>query len=152
MSQAQPPDDAQPLGADPNAPNDVLRAKRVLIVEDNPFVALALEELLVERGLIVATVARTVPAALAAASALEFDVALLDVNIGGEKTTAVADILTRRAAPFIFATGYGRAGLPEGYVDHAVVEKPFYGEEILNALRDAIVSYITHEKDVKTEP
>jgi CheY-like chemotaxis protein len=139
MSQAKPSETADPTdGAEAAAAEEPMRGRRVFVVEDNPYIALALEEILVEREVIVAAIARTLPEALAAVQALEFDVALLDVNIGGEKTTAVADTLLARGKPFVFATGYGRAGLPERYADHALIEKPFYIEELLTALRDAL--------------
>lgn len=124
----------------------------MLVVEDNPFIALALEEILTERELIVVGVARTLDQALTAAKTLEFDVALLDVNIGGEKTTGVADALKARDAPFVFATGYGRAGLPEGYAEHALIEKPFYIDEILNALRAAIAVQAPGKTATRSSP
>ncbi len=113
---------------------EILVGKRILIVEDDPFITLALEEMLAEQGLVILAAARTVAAALRHA-AEELDIALLDVNIGEDKIDPVADALAQRGVPFVFTTGCGRAGLPETHLDHAVVEKPFYIEEILAALR-----------------
>jgi DNA-binding response OmpR family regulator len=111
-----------------------------LIVEDNPYIALALEEMLIEQGLAIAGVASTIEQALCLAASGQIDLALLDVNIGERKIDPVAETLTQRGKPFIFTTGCGRAGLPEAFLDRPIVEKPFYIEEILQTLRSALAS------------
>ncbi len=123
-----------------SADADALAGKRILIVEDDPFITLALEEMLAEHGLVVSASARTVASALRHAMAEGVDIALLDVNIGHEKIDPVADALAQRGVPFVFTTGCGRAGLPEGHLDHAVVEKPFYIDEIVAALRAELLA------------
>ena len=117
-----------------------LQGLRILIVEDNPYIAIALEEMLHEQGLLIAGVASTIERALLLATGEALDLALLDVNIGDRKIDPVAEALTRRGTPFIFTTGCGRAGLPEAFVNSPVVEKPFYIEEILQTLRSALAS------------
>ena len=115
-----------------------LQGLRILIVEDNPYIAIALEEMLGEQGLVIAGVAGALDDALLLAASASLDVALLDVNIGDRRIDPVAEALVARGKPFVFTTGYGRAGLPEAFVDRPVVEKPFYIEEILDALRSAL--------------
>lgn len=112
--------------------------RRLLIVEDDPYIALALEETLSEFGLIIAGMARSLDEAVRLSRGDGVDLALLDVNIGHEKIDPVADALAARGCPFIFTTGCGRAGLPEAHLEHAMVEKPFYVEEILAALRSEL--------------
>ena len=68
----------------------------------------------------------------------DLDIALLDVNIGHDTIDPVADAVAARSLPFVFTTGHGRAGLPEAYRDRAIVEKPFYVDEILRALREEL--------------
>jgi CheY-like chemotaxis protein len=114
-----------------------LAGLRVLIVEDNPFIALAVEEMLAEQGVLIGGVASTLEGALRFIKAAPYDLALLDVNIGERKIDPVAEALTLLGTPFVFTTGCGRAGLPEAFRDRPVVEKPFYFEEILESLRDA---------------
>jgi DNA-binding response OmpR family regulator len=128
-SSAAPSDDSQRAG-------DPLLGRRLLIVEDDPYIALALEETLSEFGLIIAGMARSVEEAVRLSREDGVELALLDVNIGHEKIDPVADALAARGCPFIFTTGCGRAGLPEAHLEHAMVEKPFYVEEILSALRN----------------
>jgi CheY-like chemotaxis protein len=122
----------------PQRPSDPLLGGRVLLVEDDPYILLALEEMLTDFGLVVAASARTLPQALRLATTVAFDIALLDVNIGQDRIDPIADVIFARDIPFIFTTGYGRAGLPEAYPEQAIVEKPFYVEEILRALREAL--------------
>lgn len=110
--------------------------RRILIVEDDPYITLALEETLTDFGLVVVGAARNIAQALRLAQTASFDLALLDVNIGDEQIDPVADALAARGMPFIFTTGCGRAGLPEAHLERAVIEKPFYVEEILKALRE----------------
>jgi DNA-binding response OmpR family regulator len=120
------------------APGDPLPGRRVLIVEDDPYITLALEDTLTDFGMIVAGAARTVADALRLAESASFDLALLDVNIGHDRIDPVADVIHARGIPFVFTTGCGRAGLPEAYLQQAIIEKPFYVEEILRALRDEL--------------
>jgi DNA-binding response OmpR family regulator len=119
-------------------PGDPLPGRRVLIVEDDPYITLALEDTLTDFGMIVAGAARTVVDALRLAESASFDLALLDVNIGHDRIDPVADVIHARGIPFVFTTGCGRAGLPEAYLQQAIIEKPFYVEEILRALRDEL--------------
>lgn len=128
----------------PQRPSDPLLGRRVLIVEDDPFITLALEETLTELGLIVAGSARSVPQAIRLSQTVAFDVALLDVNIGHDRIDPVADIIAARRIPFVFTTGCGRAGLPEAHLQRAIVEKPFYVEEILRTLRQELTNDESH--------
>lgn len=122
------------------APDDPLSGRRILIVEDDPYITLALEDTLTDFGMIVAGTARNLAEALRLAEAASFDLALLDVNIGQDKIDPVADAIHARGIPFVFTTGCGRAGLPEAYLEQAIIEKPFYVEEILNALRGELIA------------
>src|SRR5512136_1341696 len=122
----------------PQRPSDPLLGRRVLIVEDDPYITLALEETLADFGLSVVGAARNVKQALKLIQTTAFDLALLDVNIGDEKIDPVADALSARGLPFIFTTGCGRAGLPEAYLERAIIEKPFYVDEIIGALRQEL--------------
>jgi DNA-binding NtrC family response regulator len=130
-------------GASPDAaqaPGDPLPGRRVLIVEDDPYITLALEDTLTDFGMIIAGAARNLADALRLAQSASFDLALLDVNIGRDQIDPVADIIHARGIPFVFTTGCGRAGLPEAYVAQAIIEKPFYVDEILQTLRDELIN------------
>jgi two-component SAPR family response regulator len=53
-----------------------------------------------------------------------FDLAILDINIGGYGVDPVADVIERRGLPFFFITGYGTAHLPSLFRRRPVLEKP----------------------------
>ena len=81
------------------------RRLRVLIVEDEMLVAMNVEDMLLGLGHEVAGIAGRLGPALALAKEGEFDVAMLDVNLAGEPSFAVADMLKSRGIPYLFATG-----------------------------------------------
>ena len=86
--------------------------QRILIVEDEPFITLALEAMLLELGFGVAGSAAQVSAALELIGRERIDGAILDVNLGSQRIDPVADILAARRCPFFFTTGYGISGTP----------------------------------------
>ena len=102
-----------------------LVGKRVLVVEDELLVAMLVEEMLVDAGCVVVGPFARVAEAVAAARGTEVDVALLDVNVAGEKVFPVAYELERRGVPFLFVTGYGQAALPHDRPDWEAQSKPF---------------------------
>jgi CheY-like chemotaxis protein len=108
--------------------------QRVLVVEDEMLLGILLEGMLTELGLEVATIAPRVSNALAAVESEIFDLAILDVRLHGESVGPVADALAAKGLPFIFATGYGRNGLPEAYRSKPVLEKPFSQNDLQRAL------------------
>ena len=112
---------------------------RVLVVEDEAMVAMLLEDLLAEMGCTVAAVASRIEAALTAARTLEYDIAILDVNLDGSETYPVADVVAARKLGRVFVTGYGRAGLREGYGHVPVLTKPFR-EADLRAILEATLA------------
>jgi hypothetical protein len=63
-------------------------------------------------------------ACLELAGAEQLDGAVLDINLGDERSFPVAQILIGRAVPFLFATGYGRPGLEAPFHQAPVLSKP----------------------------
>ena len=110
---------------------------RVLIVEDEGMVSMLLEDMLFELGHTVAGLAPRLAVARALAEKIEADLAILDVNLDGEASYPVAEILTTRGVPFIFATGYGATGLQEGWRRAPVLSKPFQIRELAAAIARA---------------
>lgn len=108
-----------------------LAGLRVLVVEDEPIVAMCLEDILIDMGCTVVGPASTLAHGLALATAEALDVAILDINLGATVTSApIAEALAARSIPTIFATGYGYRAT--GIADGAVVAKP-YGEQAIRA-------------------
>ena len=110
----------------------------VLIVEDEALVAMLLEDLLHELGCHVVEIASRVETALTSILVRIFDVAILDVNLKGETSYPVADVLELRKVPFLFATGYGTEAIPEKYRQRVVLQKPFKKQELEEALLRAL--------------
>jgi CheY-like chemotaxis protein len=108
----------------------LLSGRRILVVEDEMMVLLAIEDMLTDLGCEAVAAAATVDQALALIDAQGFDAAMLDVNLNGRKSYPVADVLTRRGVPFAFATGYGDHGRDGHYSDRPVLRKPFRQSEL----------------------
>lgn len=108
--------------------------KRVLVVEDEPVVAMCLEDILDGLGCITIGPASRLAEGLALALAGGLDAAILDINLGGERSTAIAEALRGQAIPFAFASGYGAC--PEGFENCTLlIEKPYRDAEVLATLR-----------------
>lgn len=115
------------------------RPLRILIVEDEMLVAMNIEDMLLDLGHEVAGLASRLEPALSLASEAQFDLAMLDVNLAGQTSFPVAEILVRRGIPFLFATGYGIKGIAEEYRSYPVLQKPFRARDLEQALRQAVV-------------
>ncbi|MGQ0445191.1 MAG: response regulator [Beijerinckiaceae bacterium] len=111
------------------------RKQRILIVEDEPFITLALEAMLLELGFEVAGSAAQLSVARELLGREHIDGAILDVNLGSQKIDPVADILAARACPFFFTTGYGISGIPARHAGRAVLQKPFGWEQLCSLVR-----------------
>jgi len=107
---------------------------RILVVEDESLIRMLLEDMLADLGHEVAATAASVGAAKQLASTGAFDAAILDVNLEGQEVFPVAEILAGRGLPFIFASGYGHAALPEPFRDRPTLQKPFQAAQLEAAL------------------
>jgi CheY-like chemotaxis protein len=114
------------------------RRLRILVVEDEMLVAMNIEDMLLELGHEVAGLASRLGPALALAGESRFDAAMIDVNLAGEPSFPVADLLIERGIPFLFATGYGRQGIDERYRDHPMLQKPFRAKDLEKALGEIV--------------
>lgn len=115
----------------------VLSGLSVLIVEDNPVLMLDTETALVELGCDVAGVAGRLADARELIRAVPFDLAVLDVNIQGEKIDPVAESIARSGRPIVFVTGYGAAGVPL-HIPGPVIERPYARSTLERALLEAM--------------
>lgn len=110
---------------------------RILIVEDESIVAMMIEDFVADLGHELAGTAGRLDQALKLAQNAEADIAVVDVNLNGQHTYPVAEALKARGVPFIFATGYGAAGLDDAWKHYPVLQKPFQMEELAAAIRQA---------------
>jgi len=102
----------------------VTRAASILLVEDEALIRMALAAMVEELGHRVVLEAGTIEDAGVSAMTGVFDLAILDINIGGYGIDPVADIIEKRGLPFFFVTGYGTAHLPSLFRRRPVLEKP----------------------------
>jgi CheY-like chemotaxis protein len=111
---------------------------KVLLVEDEALVAMLVEDALAALQCEVIGSASRLGNARALAERDGFDLAILDLNLGGEPIYPVAEVLARREIPFVFLTGYGAAGVAEPFRDRPVLQKPFHLEELRELLARAV--------------
>ena len=98
---------------------------RVLIVEDEPLIAMLVQEWLEELNCQTIGPASSVSGALDLIDGIQIDGAILDVSLGKEESFPIADELKKRSVPFAFATGYGIDSLQPRFSDAVVLAKPF---------------------------
>jgi DNA-binding response OmpR family regulator len=110
----------------------------VFLVEDEVMIRMMVADMLEELGYSIAAEAGEINAALKLAQSVEFDLAILDVNVNGKVISPVADVIAGRNRPFIFATGYGSSGLPAEYRDRPALQKPFQIETLGRAIELAL--------------
>ena len=84
------------------APAQSICGRRILVVEDEVFIAEDLKRILEENGAVVLGPSMTVAGAMKLATSELLDAAILDVGLRGEDVTAVAAVLASRAIPFVF--------------------------------------------------
>lgn len=125
--------------AEPQAVSNLLRGKRVLLVEDSLIIALDAEDLLDRLG---AKSVNTESSAVGAIAAIETerpDVAILDINLGDHDSVPIANRLDELQVPFIFATGYGeQSQLPDRHRPRPVLQKPYTLASLSRRLGDLL--------------
>lgn len=121
-------------------PTASIAGLRLLLVEDEALVAMMLEDQLADLGCVVVGVAANVAEGLAVIEdhAPELDGAVLDINLGGEKVYPVAEELAGRGIPFIFSTGYGRAGIEPDFAQTPMLAKPYGQGALAQMLSDVV--------------
>ncbi len=102
-----------------------LSGRRVLIVEDEYYIADDVRRMLDAAGADVVGPCATFDQAIAAVEENGFDCAILDLNLHGRSTEGVADRLIEQGKPFAIATGYGSSAVPERLQQVPRIEKPF---------------------------
>ena len=113
-------------------------SRSVLIVEDEPLIAMMLEDFLDTLGHKVAGTVETVEEAMAKVDAGGFEVAILDVQLkNGERVWPVADRLAAEGKPFVLATGGHVEPPPPEHASVPILAKPYTIDAIDPALAAA---------------
>lgn len=111
-----------------------LSGRRALVVEDEMMVLMNIEYMLADMGCATIFAASTVETALAIVATENVDFAILDVNLEGRPSYAVADALVPRDIPFVFSTGYSDNRIEAQYADRPIVKKPYSEDDLAAAL------------------
>lgn len=120
---------------------------RILVVEDEGLLALAIKQMLTDFGYdVIGPAPNTRKALTLLATEEAIDGALLDVNLGNERVDCVAEALAAASIPFIFTTGYSAASaLPLAFRDRPRLNKPYMPEN----LRRALIQMLTGPEDAR---
>lgn len=111
---------------------------RVLVAEDEFLLGIQLEDDLRTAGCSIVGPFSTLEKATLAARRERFDLAVLDINLNGDRVYPLADELWARGVPFIFLSGYLPADLPERFRKSPQIAKPHDPRALIKAIRAAV--------------
>lgn len=123
----------------------LLSGRRILVVEDEMLVLMNIEMSLEDLGCTAIHSAASVANALMLLAEHRFDAAIIDVNLGKEKSYPVADMLMQRGIPFAFSTGYNDHGDRSDLHDRPVLKKPYLSAELV-----AVCEQLMADKPIPT--
>jgi DNA-binding response OmpR family regulator len=111
-------------------------APDILLVEDEPLIAMYIEDALTRSGFTVSGPFETVAHGSAAARRFSGAAALVDLMLHGDDATIVTEILASRNIPFAVMTGRDEVGALSAAVSAPVLKKPFLIGDLLGTIRD----------------
>ena len=137
------------IGGKLSKPGPATAKPRILIVEDEPLVAMMLSSFLDQLSCTAVGPCATPFEALSLLRESTVDAALLDVNLGGETVYPVADALARIQVPFAFLTGYGGESIEPRFTNVPRLEKPVGLEQLSATVRALSAAAPVREKPAK---
>src|SRR3954462_7387826 len=111
-----------------------LRGRRILVIEDSPVVAPFTVDILAELGCEVVGPAPNMALAREMVDGGDFDGALLDVHIRGERVFPLCELLSAKGVPFVLTSGYADWTMPEKWDGRPRLQKPYTIEQVEEAL------------------
>lgn len=115
--------------------------RRILVVEDEALIAAQIEQVLAEAGFEVIGPAAHLGQAFEEIYRTAPDAALLDINLAGESSLPVAELLRTKEVPYAFCSGYGEtAALPDTLRDVPLIVKPFDSSDLVQLVRQLVHS------------
>lgn len=124
--------------ASASPPSSMPTGLRAFVVEDETLVSMLLEDLLEELGCTVVGTAAQVARALRLVDTIPADIAIIDINLAGEKSYPIAEALQSHHIPFIFATGYGDSLLHPKWQHCPVIQKPYQKSDLERAMTQVL--------------
>lgn len=114
---------------------------QVLLVEDQVLIAMDAEMMLADAGIDTVVTSSSSSDALNRLKSFTPSIAVLDINLGRDTSVPVAEELTRRGIPFVFATGYDdRSVVPDELLSVPVVRKPYDAGALVKALAERMAA------------
>jgi CheY-like chemotaxis protein len=107
------------------ADNDALKGRRILIIEDSPVVGPYTADVLEELGCQVVGPAPNMAAAREMIDNEQFDAAVMDIHIRGERVFTLCEVLESLGIPFVLSSGYADWTMPEKWQDRPRLQKPY---------------------------
>jgi DNA-binding response OmpR family regulator len=120
-------------------PGNKQHTARILIVEDEPVIALTLEEVLIDAGFAIAGVETKLDKALALIESGACDAAIVDANLAGVSASPVAISLAARGLPYILMSGYSPNQMRGEYPRALFLSKPCRPELLLETLNSMLL-------------
>lgn len=115
----------------------LLDGLRVLVLEDEFLIAMDVEQLCLDNGAASVAIVRSL-SEIDAQTTAAFDVAVIDLKLGGESTLDFARNLRRQGVPFVFASGYSDdMELAQDFPGAVLVPKPYSGADLVEAVAAA---------------
>ena len=120
----------------------VLAGHRILVAEDEMVVAMELEDTIIDAGGMVLGPVTSVPEAMSLLQAAKanggISAAVINLRLGQQSTTRLADALTEHGVPFIYATGYNSHSDIDAHQEAMVLDKPYTPAGLLQALESLL--------------
>ena len=116
------------------------RSVRVLIVEDEPIIALGVEDILIDAGFQIAGVAGKLEEALTLIEGGACDAAIVDANLAGVSSSPVAIALAALRLPFIVMSGYSPEQMQGVFPDAVFIQKPCRPEVLIERLNTLLLN------------
>jgi DNA-binding response OmpR family regulator len=122
-----------------------LAGRRIFVVEDEFLISLLLETALEDERCTIIGPFDRISKALEAAASESVDLALLDVNVGGEKVYPVAEFFAERGVPFLLLSGFGDQAAPD-HPRWEIFSKPFKIGALLGKMNDLLTQPASDKK------
>lgn len=120
-------------------PERSLAGRRVLVVEDEYFIAMDVSSALIDAGANVIGPAVSVAGAIDLVGSEYLDAAVLDIGLPDGNAFPLVDLLGLKAVPVVFATAYDCRSLPEPYRKMPCLEKPFEYRALVSAIASSMI-------------
>lgn len=120
-------------------PEDVsLQGRQILIVEDSPVVAPFTADVVGELGCTVIGPAPNMAVARQLLEEEQFDAAIMDIHIRGERVFPLLEVLEARGIPFVLSSGYADWAIPDKWQDRPRLQKPYTIDQVEAALKSLL--------------